>query len=304
MTPVQPRPNQTVIVAPNHPGYINPTAPQQYIPPQQQAARAEAQGRNAASAAPQVVNGMTRSSSGTLVEQRAVRVGDREETHADSSLIGCNQLTPLQQVNPANGKFLSEIISQLSPEKFQLYRHRPQFADEHEDLIVTAHECTHGINSRVREMLPMGYNAFYTLNNRVYVFRVPKFRMMDVANWWPQELRGESFKLYLVDQHAAWGDNPTYPLDEWVAYINGVTVAKEMIKNGHGDRIEQAQYHKDIRHALELTCYATYNEQFVSLQRMRKNTQVLSLPSMLLAFHWNAPNNSKLLMDGILLAEK
>jgi hypothetical protein len=104
-------------------------------------------------------------------------------------------------------------------------------------------------------MLPVGYNAFYCLNNRAGIFRTPRFKMHQVAEFIPQQLRGEAFKLYFIDQHAAWDDDPTYILDEWVAYINGVTVGKELIKAGmYG---EMAQFHKDIRHSLELAGHAS-----------------------------------------------
>lgn len=99
------------------------------------------------------------------------------------------------------------------------------------DLITAAHETTHGINSNVRNSLYDGrrLNAFYCLNGRASVLLEPKTRIEKVASNVPPSLRGNVYKLYLVEQAASgWGDRPLYILDEWVSYTNGSATRKDL----------------------------------------------------------------------------
>ena len=98
------------------------------------------------------------------------------------------------------------------------------------DLITSAHETTHGINSNVRNQLYDGraINAFYCLDGKACVLFEPKTRIEKVAKNVPYSLRGSVYNLYLVEQASGWGDRPLYLLDEWVGYTNGSATRKDL----------------------------------------------------------------------------
>lgn len=94
------------------------------------------------------------------------------------------------------------------------------------------HETTHGINSRERNkhFRTIGRcNAFYCLKGRVVVVKEPRMTMSDINI--PEAARSYRHKLYFEEQLRHWNETPTYPLDEWSAYIAGAECAVEDYKS-------------------------------------------------------------------------
>jgi len=118
-----------------------------------------------------------------------------------------------------------------------------------------AHETTHGLNSNLRSGKP-GVNAFYVLNGKAMVIREPKGRLSSVGQLIPPSLRGPSFRLYLLEQRRYWEADPTYILDEWVAYINGSCCGREISENG---------WHFELLQAINFTVYSVAMAESVSV---------------------------------------
>jgi len=114
------------------------------------------------------------------------------------------------------------------------------------DRITTVHECTHGINSLLRNRY--GRPAFYVLNNRAALLDEPAATLAAVAAQVPPSLQGEVYELYLVEPQDGWNDRPSYVFDEWTAYTNGADARQQL---GIQDRQET------LRYALEFCVYAT-----------------------------------------------
>ena len=92
--------------------------------------------------------------------------------------------------------------------------------------ISTVHECTHGINSRLRGIYKQP--CFYVLGNKMFTFPEPKQTLKDIAELVPKELRGKNYQFYLVDAQKWWNNQPTFVLDELSACINGLQARSEL----------------------------------------------------------------------------
>ena len=90
---------------------------------------------------------------------------------------------------------------------------------------INVHETVHGIHSDVRNEYEkkLGYrlNALYCLDGNVILLKEPKITIRHVIKYVPEELRSYRWNLYFVQQLPNWDDQPTYILDEWIAYILG-----------------------------------------------------------------------------------
>ncbi|MEN6507151.1 MAG: hypothetical protein ABFD92_21660 [Planctomycetaceae bacterium] len=85
-----------------------------------------------------------------------------------------------------------------------------------------AHEDSHGVQGRLRQQYP-GHEAVYLMHGRAALIPVPRFTLTAVARAIPERLRGKRYGLYLVQQaRAGWDNEPTYVLNEWSCYINGL----------------------------------------------------------------------------------
>lgn len=131
---------------------------------------------------------------------------------------------PLRTVNISGS--LGDIESHLPPNH--------PYKDT--DRVTWGHEGTHGVNSRIRNSLDSRSNAFYVLDNKAFTAEEPDFKLSDLANTIPQNLRGKVYKMYLIDQQRYWNNEPLYVLDELSAYCNGSQVGIDELV-GH-DRIE------------------------------------------------------------------
>ena len=90
---------------------------------------------------------------------------------------------------------------------------------------INVHETVHGIHSDVRNEYEkkLGYrlNALYCLDGNIILLKEPNITIRHVIKYVPEELRSYRWNLYFVQQLSNWDDQPTYILDEWIAYILG-----------------------------------------------------------------------------------
>jgi thiol-disulfide isomerase/thioredoxin len=105
------------------------------------------------------------------------------------------------------------------------------------DLITTVHECTHGINSVMRNQY--GCPCFYVLDDGVALIKEPKTDLRTVAATIPISLRGDVYGLYLIQAQTDWNNQPSYVFDEWSAYTNGSDARNQL---GIKTRSETVQY--------------------------------------------------------------
>jgi len=105
-----------------------------------------------------------------------------------------------------------------------------------DDDITTVHECTHGINSRLRGL--HGKPSFYVLNNKAIILEEPKGILRSIAEKIPVDYRGKTYQTYLVDARRWWNEQPTYIFDEFSAYINGAQARRDLGRTDRGEAIE------------------------------------------------------------------
>lgn len=118
------------------------------------------------------------------------------------------------------GKFGGEIQSMLPAGHI--------YVTPGESVVNAAHETTHGINSRIRQMYSGKVNALFVGSGRAMVLREPRVRLSDVLRFVPSELRGSGAGLYLQQQQSYWQNEPLYVLDEWTSYVNGSLVGLDV----------------------------------------------------------------------------
>lgn len=133
------------------------------------------------------------------------------------------------------------------------YSKEKPFGDNH-GRSTNVHETVHGINSYVRNTykaeLKKNINGFYAGNGNAIIVENPKLTMRDIIPNIPLVLRGYRYELYFVKQLGDWNDTPTYPIDEWTAYIAGAECAVDDDKNGI--KIPKSDY---VSGALEFSIY-------------------------------------------------
>ena len=152
------------------------------------------------------------------------------------------------------GKLLSDIESQMPAQ--HIYRDN--------DLITWAHETTHGVNSRARQVLPARHNAFYCFYKKIFVLSEPNVTKVQIKEFIPRELHGSVYHLYIENPQLSAKDMamvpagtivetqeniPLHILDEWTAYLNGLEVSQELRLRNSSDG--------DLEHAVELAGYAS-----------------------------------------------
>lgn len=124
-----------------------------------------------------------------------------------------------------------------------------------------AHETTHGLNSRLRQVYSQGKgNAVFVCPSYCCVVpEPPGITLMSLAADVPQSWRGMSYDLYLRQQARYWNDQPTYALDEWTAYTNGTLATNERKTEApYTDPLQMTEF---MGYALTLAFLASNNEQ-------------------------------------------
>ena len=108
------------------------------------------------------------------------------------------------------------------------YSEDDPFGDEH-GRSTNVHETVHGINSRIRNSFKIKYkknlNGFYAGAGKGVLVENPPIKIRDIVPFIPEVVRGYRYNLYFVKQLGDWDDVPTYPMDEWSAYIAGAECA-------------------------------------------------------------------------------
>lgn len=145
------------------------------------------------------------------------------------------------------------------------------------DKITWAHETTHYLNSVLRNRSSNSSNSrryvpivspfrvgmpkvlicaaastsngFYIGGDQAVILEEPKGTISAVADAVPAALRGDIFKLYMVDQQQYWNDQPLYMIDEAMCYLNGSFVRDDL-------RITERS--ETITYALEMCTYAAH----------------------------------------------
>lgn len=150
------------------------------------------------------------------------------------------------------------------------------------DKITWAHETTHGINAKIRNSnLESGAikNGLYLLNgNGLLVYEPKNLTLRQVASAVPTNLRGNIYKLYMVDQASSWNDRPLYTFDEWSAYQNGTACRNDL---NIESRSETVQY------MWEMAVYGSYaimvdpNVDYRRDERIEALTYMLNRSSVL-----------------------
>lgn len=102
------------------------------------------------------------------------------------------------------------------------------FGDAH-GRSTNVHETAHVFHSEERRKRP-GHNAFYCLEGRIVVLPEPAITMRHVRV--PDVLKTSKWKIYFQEQLPQWNDVPTYPLEEWTAYILGAECAVQDHERG------------------------------------------------------------------------
>lgn len=177
------------------------------------------------------------------------------------------EVKTLRSVSPTLGKVLGDIESKMPSGH--------PYSDS--DRITWGHETTHGINANVRNANFVSgkvFNAFYVLEGKALLLEEPKLKIQDAAPNVPSSLRGDIYKLYMVDQATnamesqasdcsnmcqlayadeitatGWNDRPLYLFDEWVSYQNGTAVRNDLAIS---DRAETVAF------MWEMAVYSSY----------------------------------------------
>jgi hypothetical protein len=107
------------------------------------------------------------------------------------------------------------------------------FEDNH-SRSTNAHETVHGINNQLRNFykqhLKKNMNGFYAGEGKGILIENPKLTMRDIIPNIPMVVRGYRYDLYFVKQIGNWNEVPSYPIDEWAAYIAGAECAVDDTK--------------------------------------------------------------------------
>ena len=116
---------------------------------------------------------------------------------------------------------------EYGPVVTDIERHLPAkhgFRDS--DKITWTHEGTHGIAGQLRSKYRQP--GFYLLEDRAFTLKQPKTTIAAVARKVPQSFRNIAYKNYCVDARPWWNTEPSYLIDEAVAYLNGSFARKEL----------------------------------------------------------------------------
>jgi len=104
------------------------------------------------------------------------------------------------------------------------------------DLVTWVHEGSHGIAGQLRNLYHCP--GFYVLRDRAVLLQEPNTTLSAVAARVPASLRGRGYNLYLIQQQHYFQDQPTYILDEWVAYTNGSEARARLSLQARGETVE------------------------------------------------------------------
>lgn len=131
-----------------------------------------------------------------------------------------------QRSNKNWGHALTDVARHLpaGAEYQDAYR---RFTQEY-DLITAGHEWTHFLNAYLSGS---GTSAYYVMANRHMTLTDPE-GLRGIVPDVPASLRGDLYRLYLVQNRGSARFDPLYLFNEWTAYANDVTVAVDQLAEG------------------------------------------------------------------------
>lgn len=125
-------------------------------------------------------------------------------------------------------KYREILPSDLVYNQVLSYSKQEPFGDEH-GRSTGVHETVHGINNELRNYyktsLKKNVNAFYAGEGMGVIVENPSITMKHIIPYIPKVLMGYRYNMYFVKQINDWNSVPTYPIDEWSAYIAGAECA-------------------------------------------------------------------------------
>lgn len=129
------------------------------------------------------------------------------------------------------------------------------FGDNH-GRSTNVHETVHGINNILRNKYSIlskkKVNGFYAGVGKGIIVENPQILMRDIIPYIPLSVRGYRFNLYFEKQLGDWDSVPTYPIDEWSAYIQGAECALEDALSG-----KDKEKFDSVSGALEFSIYCS-----------------------------------------------
>jgi hypothetical protein len=151
-----------------------------------------------------------------------------------------------------------------------------------EDQITWGHEGTHYIDARLTRS-PV--RVFYCLKGRIAKLRNPKISITRVAAAVPPKLRGAIYQSYLVNQAKlrVLDEEPLYLLNEWLAYIHGSQIRKEIGWTKRGET---------LRHMAEMGVYVS-----VLVDLTEKLDTTYDLGPLITFIRWNAARGREIAGD-------
>lgn len=154
-------------------------------------------------------------------------------------------ITKYREVNPSN-LIYNQVMS---------YSKQEPYGDDN-GRSTNVHETVHGINNELRngykKLLKKNVNGFYAGEGKGVIVMNPSLRIRDTISYIPNVVRGYRYNLYFVKQLGDWDDVPTYPIDEWAAYIAGAECAVDDTNNKIA--IPKSDY---VSGCLEFSIYCT-----------------------------------------------
>lgn len=108
------------------------------------------------------------------------------------------------------------------------------------DIDNWAHETSHGLHSILRNKLNPNGNALFVPDRWCCLVADPTgVKLATIAQKVPASWRGMSYQLYLQQMQQYWNNEPTYVLDEWVSYANGLQASYEYQKDVQSSSAQQ-----------------------------------------------------------------
>jgi hypothetical protein len=94
-----------------------------------------------------------------------------------------------------------------------------------------------------------GKPAFYVLRDCAIILqKEPQTTLSEIARSIPQSLRGDVYRIYLIEQQRWWNNDPEYVWDEFVAYTNGSEARRQLCIVGRAE---------SVKYMLEFVVYST-----------------------------------------------
>ncbi len=141
------------------------------------------------------------------------------------------------------------------------------------DLITSSHECTHRINSEIRQNFKADCGIYLLRNKGFVIKKHPKITLKEIAEKIKKEERGPRYPLYMVEQRKYWNNEPLYILDEVSAYMHGASTG---IEKGNKHRATES-----FASCIEMYYYGTICADLAKTGEYEYQTELETLNSVL-----------------------